>query len=576
MSHSAPTSRLRRALLLGTAAALLAPAAASAAPGDLTPLADNAAAVKVSGDGAWAAYSALGGNGKRQIFVRNLATGVVTPVTNGNLDSDTSSAANGLGLDISVDGRYVVFDSSATDLVPGLVDGNGADDVFRWDRVTATTQLVSAGPDGGTVAGASRQPHISGDGRFVVFQSVSKLTPIDPGANVPQVYVRNQDAQTTTMASVTPSLAAASPFAERSDISADGRFVSFVSDATNLVAGDTNAARDVFRYEIATGLTIRVSLNDADAEILNTSSDNAAINGDGTKIVFESDGAFDPADLDLTKDMFVRDLTAGTTRLASITGQAIPDASDARGRDISADGTRVPFDNGGVFVRDLVSNSALPVSADATATFSAIDGAGTFAGFLLGATHAGRVFELPAGNDVTAPALTFAASRVSVAADPSGIAKVVIGGNVERLDAVLSAGVADGAVVEVWDGSGNHSTATAPTTRTPPPSPPPPTLEATGVKVALQAVKVAGRKRMQVTLRFTLSAAATARLEIRTVATKTRKARVVRIGKNVARKPGARSIALTIAPTPGRYTAKLVLSSKAGAKAQAEAGFRIR
>ena len=167
MSHSAPPSRLRRALLLGTAAALLAPAAASAAPGDLTALADNAAAVKVSGDGAWAAYSAIGGNGKRQIFVRNLATAAVTPVTNGNLDSDLVRAERP-GLDISVDGRYVVFDSAATDLVAGLVDGNGVDDVFRWDRVTGTTQLVSAGPDGGTVAGASRQPHVSGDGRWVV------------------------------------------------------------------------------------------------------------------------------------------------------------------------------------------------------------------------------------------------------------------------------------------------------------------------------------------------------------------------------------------------------------------------
>ena len=410
MSHSAPTSRLRRALLLGTAAALLAPAAASAAPGDLTPLADNAAAVKVSGDGAWAAYSALGGNGKRQIFVRNLATGVVTPVTNGNLDSDTSSGANGLGLDISVDGRYVVFDSSATDLVPGLVDGNAADDVFRWDRVTGTTQLVSAGPAGGTVAGASRQPHISGDGRFVVFQSVSKLTPIDPGANVPQVYVRNQDAQTTTMASVTPALAAASPFAERSDISADGRFVSFVSDATNLVAGDTNAARDVFRYEVATGQTVRASLNDADAELLN-------------KSVRQPVDQRRRHEDRLRERRRVRSRATSTSRrtCSSATSPPAPRGwrrsrgrpsrtpSTRAGRDISADGTRVPFDNGGVFVRDLVSNTALPVSADPTATFSSINGAGTFAGFLLGATHAGRVFQLPAGNDVTAPALTFAA-----------------------------------------------------------------------------------------------------------------------------------------------------------------------
>ena len=171
----------------------LAPAAASAAPGDLTALADRRPRPRRSpADGAWAAYSALGGNGKRQIFVRNLATGVVTPVTNGDLDSDTSSAANGLGLDISVDGRYVVFDSAATDLVPGLVDANNADDVFRWDRITGAIELVSAGPDrrhrGGRLAPA---PRLGRRGTGSCSSRPPSCTPSTRALNAPQVYVRD-------------------------------------------------------------------------------------------------------------------------------------------------------------------------------------------------------------------------------------------------------------------------------------------------------------------------------------------------------------------------------------------------
>ncbi len=100
---------------------------------------------------------------------------------------------------------------------------------------------------------------------------------------------------------------------------------------------------------------------------------------------------------------------------------------------MSADGTRVPFDNGGVYVRDLVANAPLTVSADPTATFSSINGGGTFAGFLLGTGP--QIGQLTAGNDVAAPALTFANGRVTVGGDPSGVAQVLVGGAPVRLDA---------------------------------------------------------------------------------------------------------------------------------------------
>ncbi len=276
------------------------------------------------------------------------------------------------------------------------------------------------------------------------------------------------------------------------------------------------------------------------------------------------------------RDVYLRDIAAGTTRLASLRGSLVDDANESRGRDVSADGTRVPFDNGGVYVRDLVANAPLTVSSNPTATFSSINGGGTFAGFLLGTGP--QIGQLTAGNDVAAPALTFANGRVTVAADPSGVAQVLVGGAPVRLDANAGAVVAASTAVEVWDGSGNRATAASPADQPPPPPPPPPgnvVPRATKVKLSLERVRVGKRNLMLVAVRFQLSSAATARLEVRTRATTRRPAKVVRLGPKVARKAGQRVLTLTIAPKAGRYTARVVLTGKGGATSKVNVSFRI-
>ena len=186
---------------------------------------------------------------------------------------------------------------------------------------------------------------------------------------MPQVYVRDLVTATTTMASVTPLGVAPNAFAERSDLSADGRYVVFVSDATNIAPEDTDATRDVFRRDLAAGTTLAVTSGAQNA-------DSPATNGDGSRVVFETFERLDPAaDVNAAdRDVYLRDIAASTTRLASLRGSLVDDANESRGRDVSADGTRVPFDNGGVYVRDLVANAPLTVSADPTATFSSING----------------------------------------------------------------------------------------------------------------------------------------------------------------------------------------------------------
>ena len=93
-------------------------------------------------------------------------------------DADESAEANGMGMDVSADNRYVVFDSKATNLVAGVSDANNAGDVFRLDRTTGAIQLVSRSRTSATKTsdGESRQARISGDGRFVLFQSSSRTS----------------------------------------------------------------------------------------------------------------------------------------------------------------------------------------------------------------------------------------------------------------------------------------------------------------------------------------------------------------------------------------------------------------
>lgn len=151
---------------------------------------------------------------------------------------------------ISSDGRYVVFYSGATDLVPG--DSNGSNDVFVKDRLTGATTRVSVHTDGSQAAGESLLASISADGRFVVFESMAANLVDNDGNGVRDVFVRDTAENLTFRASVRtygvePSYP--TPPAQGSGepaISADGRYVAFRSDALDLVDKDTNGAMDVF------------------------------------------------------------------------------------------------------------------------------------------------------------------------------------------------------------------------------------------------------------------------------------------------------------------------------------------
>jgi hypothetical protein len=143
---------------------------------------------------------------------------------------------------ISADGRWVAFDSSASNLVPG--DTNDTSDVFMHDRQAGTTTRISVGTGGVEGNGVSHSPKISADGRWVVFDSVASTLVAADTNHVLDVFVHDRLAGTTTRVSVGNGGAQGDSDSRASAISADGRWVAFGSLATNLVPGDSNGESD--------------------------------------------------------------------------------------------------------------------------------------------------------------------------------------------------------------------------------------------------------------------------------------------------------------------------------------------
>lgn len=236
--------------------------------------------------------------------------------------NQTSGNANSFNAAISADGRFVAFVSNSSDLVSN--DTNGAADVFVLDRSTGTTTLASVNRNGVSGNGISGSPAISADGRFVAF--VSTATDLVAG-NLNGVFVRDLQTNTTTLVSRNRSNSTGGNGTVSNDsppvITPDGRFVLFASRDSDLVANDTNNRADVFVHDRGQGTTTLVSVNQNNSASANSdSSFGASITPDGRYVVFES-GADDVVSINVggsvfRLNVFVRDLQTGTTRLASI------------------------------------------------------------------------------------------------------------------------------------------------------------------------------------------------------------------------------------------------------------------
>ncbi len=240
-----------------------------------------------------------------------------------SLSSSDQQATNGASLtpQVTPDGRFVVFSSDASDLVPG--DTNGRQDVFIKDLTNGDLERVSVASGGAQLTTNSSLPAVSADGRFVSFYSA--------GA----VNVRDRVADSTDVIAV----------GWHSSISDDGRFVAF--DAFGpLLPLDTNGVWDIYVYDRQTSMLECASVDGAGAIAAGglEGSRNSRISGDGTVVAFQSDATNLPGDGTAFEDVFVRDLAAGVTEIVSLTssdGQLpFPSAFPT----LSADGNLVTFE----------------------------------------------------------------------------------------------------------------------------------------------------------------------------------------------------------------------------------------
>ena len=300
---------------------------------------------------------------------------------------------------LSADGRFSAFASMADNLVPG--DTNGSWDIFVRDRQTGETTRVSVDSGGNEVDHVhSHFPSLSADGRFVAFMSdADNVVPGDTNA-LSDIFVHDRETGETTRVSVDSDgkqsfLSPGGGYGnDGTAISANGRFVTFWSDASNLVPGDTNWNFDIFVHDRLTGETTRVSVS-SDGEEANGGSMFPIISADGRFVAFESSAS------NLVPDgghgAYVHDRLTGETTLISV------DASGNRaiGRffvpmAISADGRVIAIgSNPDVFVHDRLTGETTLVSVDSAGNRgtggdsgpSSISADGRFVGFYSKATN---------------------------------------------------------------------------------------------------------------------------------------------------------------------------------------------
>jgi Tol biopolymer transport system component len=269
-----------------------------------------------------------------------------------SVSSEGQYGLGGLSIagDLSPDGRFVTFSSGAKNLVPD--DTNDFYDVFVHDRQLGVTTRVSLKSNGLQANGDSYGPSISADGRFIAFESVAtNLVTGDTNA-VADIFVHDRSTHQTTRVSLGPAGLQSNGASMLCTLSADGLLVCFESNARNLVLGDTNSWRDVFVHDRATGVTQRVSVATGGAQSLfgGTYSD---LSGDGRYVVFSS-MSFDlvPGDNNGMDDVFIHDRTAGVTELVSVASNGTQANDHCYYASLSADGRVVAFES---FANNLVT-----------------------------------------------------------------------------------------------------------------------------------------------------------------------------------------------------------------------------
>jgi Tol biopolymer transport system component len=347
-----------------TGVTVLVSADATGAPGD-----SGSGLPSISDDGRFVAFYSGSSdlvdgdtNFQYDAFLADRRDGTLRRVSLGpdGAEGDAASFVNGRSL--SADGRYVVFQSEATDLVEGGTPASTAQ-VYLYDRVRDSLRLVSAAPDGTPGDGSSSDPSIARGGRFVVFVSTAANL-ADGGANGNSGNVFVYDVVHGTTSRVTSGVGGVpvDGYCHEPDVSDDGRIVAFNSEAPNLVAGDTNGDYDAFVVDRKAGTTTRISVGPGGVQG-NGATFTVSTTADGRAVCFQSYASnLVPDDTNGAGDIFRWDAKSGKVTRISVR----PDGVEANGKSAWLTPQALSGDGRFVAASSIATNLVDGVSFDGT------------------------------------------------------------------------------------------------------------------------------------------------------------------------------------------------------------------
>lgn len=316
-------------------------------------------AARVSADGRWLAFSRPGTGGS---YVKSLVSGETRLISVNTAGQPANAGSTVEG--ISSNGTKILFSTTATNLDDGAPTAR--DLYVHWTETGETIRANLTLGAGSQVAAKAGESSLSDDGWGVAFASVTN-----------HVYLRNWNSHFTDQIDAVSGGPVPNGSSGQPSASADGRYVTFTSYASNLVANDDNFVPDVFERDRQTGTLTRVSLSDTEAAP-NSGSTESSVSGNGRYVAFTSDANnLVTGDTNNTKDVFVRDLTAGTTQRISVKTGGTQAKGDSSHPDIAAGGNFVAFESKAddltwitpnaktdVFVREISGNLTTPVGND--------------------------------------------------------------------------------------------------------------------------------------------------------------------------------------------------------------------
>jgi Tol biopolymer transport system component len=338
---------------------LLSVSLVSGGTGAGSPAVEGALEPSVSADGNLIAFSsdannfgANDTNGLRDVYLHNRATGTTVLVSR----RSDGAAGNGASSEpsISTNGQFVSFSSTAIDIAGGHDPTNTTKDIYIYNVATGDVTLVSTNSSGGSLGQFSAEPNTNENGNFVAFTTPNNAGNLINGVldtnSVRDVFLWNRTTGQSQLVSATAGGTAPNGPSFDPSVSPDGRWVAFRSEASDLVANDTNGKRDIFLRDMQTGQVILVSAGPGGAGA-NGDSDSPSVSRDGNVVVFSSlannlttdDGDASNSE-EAARDIYVFTRSTGTVTLVSRNQARTGSGDNASGEpSVSEDGRYIAF-----------------------------------------------------------------------------------------------------------------------------------------------------------------------------------------------------------------------------------------